>query len=86
VLIVWSGLTVGAIYALVAMVFNIVFVASGTFNFAQPQFLMLGTFVAYTVVAIWSLSIVVAIVLGIVVGAAVGAVEEIMAIFPLRRL
>lgn len=84
-LTVWAGLSVGAIYALVAIVFNIIFVASGTFNFAQPQFLMVGTFVAYTVVVTWSLPIVFAVLLGLLVGAAAGALEELLAVRPLPR-
>ena len=37
-----SGLTVGAIYALVALGFSIIYNASGAINFAQGEFVMLG--------------------------------------------
>ncbi len=46
--ILWSGLALGAVYVLVAIGYNIVFVSSNTFNFAQAQLMMVGTFVAYT--------------------------------------
>jgi branched-chain amino acid transport system permease protein len=82
-LTIWSGLAIGAIYALVAVGFNIVFVASGTFNFAQPQFLMLGTFLSYTVVVTWRLPVVVALIAGAAVGFVIGAVEEYLAVRPL---
>ncbi|MEF7614498.1 branched-chain amino acid ABC transporter permease [Aquincola sp. MAHUQ-54] len=39
---VFSGLTTGAIYALAALGFSIIYNASGVINFAQGDFLMLG--------------------------------------------
>ena len=39
---VFSGLTVGAIYALVALGFTLVYNASDIINFAQGEFVMLG--------------------------------------------
>jgi branched-chain amino acid transport system permease protein len=38
----FSGLTVGAVYALVAVGFTLIFNASGVVNFAQGEFVMLG--------------------------------------------
>jgi branched-chain amino acid transport system permease protein len=38
----FSGLTVGAVYALVALGFTIIYNASGVVNFAQGEFVMLG--------------------------------------------
>jgi branched-chain amino acid transport system permease protein len=38
----FSGLTVGAVYALVALGFTLVYNASGVINFAQGEFVMLG--------------------------------------------
>jgi branched-chain amino acid transport system permease protein len=38
----FSGLTVGAIYALVALGFTLIYNASGVVNFAQGEFVMLG--------------------------------------------
>ncbi|MFZ0151508.1 MAG: branched-chain amino acid ABC transporter permease, partial [Xanthobacteraceae bacterium] len=39
---VFSGLTVGAIYALVAIGFTLIYNASDVVNFAQGEFVMLG--------------------------------------------
>src|SRR3990167_7836234 len=39
---VFSGLTVGAIYALVALGFTLIYKASDIINFAQGEFVMLG--------------------------------------------
>ena len=38
----FSGLTVGAVYALVALGFTIIYNASDVVNFAQGEFVMLG--------------------------------------------
>ncbi|MEM7695509.1 MAG: branched-chain amino acid ABC transporter permease [Pseudomonadota bacterium] len=38
----FSGLTVGAVYALVALGFTLIYNASGVINFAQGEFVMLG--------------------------------------------
>jgi branched-chain amino acid transport system permease protein len=82
-LTVWSGLSLGAIYVIVAVGFNVVFVASGSFNFAQPQYLMLGTFIAYWVATTLGLDPLVAVVVGAVVGATVGVLEERVAVRPI---
>lgn len=42
---VFSGLTTGAIYALAALGFSLIYNASGVINFAQGDFLMLGAMV-----------------------------------------
>lgn len=81
--ILWGGLALGAVYALVAIGYNIVFIASKTFNFAHAQLMMVGTFVAYTglVTLHWSWPAVV--FLGAAVVALLAAVEERVAIRPL---
>ena len=45
-----SGLTVGAIYALVALGFSIIYNASRVINFAQGEFVMIGGMSAVTLV------------------------------------
>jgi branched-chain amino acid transport system permease protein len=81
---VWSGLAVGAIYVLVGVAYNIVFLSTGVFNFAQAQFLMLGTFVTYTVVITLHMPFIAAIAAGLVIGAVISIVEERIAIRPLQ--
>src|SRR3954469_10496478 len=82
-LTVWSGLSLGAIYVIVAVGFNVVFVASGSFNFAQPQYLMLGTFLAFWVSTTLGLSPVLAIFIGGFCGAVIGVLEERIAVRPI---
>ncbi|GGC86982.1 branched-chain amino acid ABC transporter permease [Chelatococcus reniformis] len=49
--ILFSGLTVGAIYALVAIGFTLVYSSSEVVNFAQGEFVMLGGMISATAVA-----------------------------------
>jgi branched-chain amino acid transport system permease protein len=70
---VFSGLTVGAIYALVALGFTLIYKASDIINFAQGEFVMLGgmmaVFAAQTGVAL-PLAVLFAVVVTTVAGVA----------------
>jgi len=43
-----SGITVGSVYAIVGIGFNVIYNATGIINFAQGEFLMLGGMIAIT--------------------------------------
>ncbi len=78
-----SGVTVGAVYALVALGFTIIYNASDVVNFAQGEFVMLGgmiTVMAYTAGAPLPLAALVAIL----VTAALGVAMNKLAIEPAR--
>ncbi|WP_374430876.1 branched-chain amino acid ABC transporter permease [Tabrizicola sp.] len=78
-----SGVTVGAVYALVALGFTIIYNASDVVNFAQGEFVMLGgmiTVMAYTAGAPLPL----AVLLAVVVTAALGVAMNKLAIEPAR--
>ena len=82
--IIWSGLALGAVYALVAIGYNIVFLSRKTFNFAQAALMMLGTFIAYMGIAVYQLPWwLVMIIAGVVIGA-IAALEEVVAIRPVK--
>jgi branched-chain amino acid transport system permease protein len=80
--LLWSGLASGAVYALVAIGYNIVFVSSQTFNFAQAQLLMVGAFVAYTGSVTWHLPLAVVALLATGAVLILAAVEERVAVRP----
>ncbi|HEY4068541.1 MAG TPA: branched-chain amino acid ABC transporter permease [Burkholderiaceae bacterium] len=68
---VFAGLTTGAIYALAALGFSLIYNASGVINFAQGDFLMLGGMVGAALLAInlpYGLAIAGAIAATVVVG------------------
>jgi branched-chain amino acid transport system permease protein len=86
VTLLWSALSVGAIYALVAVGYNIVFISSGAFNFAQAQLVMLGAFVAYWGLTTLRAPVVVVFLLAGALVAAAAALEERVAIRPTRDI
>ena len=67
----FSGITVGAIYAIVAVGFNIIYNATGIINFAQGEFVMLGGMIAYSCIQIMPLfpAIVIAVLITVIIGA-----------------
>jgi len=80
--LIYAGLSIGAVYALVAIGYNIVFIASHSFNFAQAQLMMIGAFVAYAGYVTFKLPLVAVLALAMVVVAAIAALEERIAIRP----
>jgi branched-chain amino acid transport system permease protein len=81
--LLFSGLTVGATYALSALGFSMIYNASGVINFAQGEFIMLGGMVAAVLTAS-GLPLPFAVVAAILVVAVVGLLVEKLAIEPAR--
>ncbi|NYT23710.1 branched-chain amino acid ABC transporter permease [Alcaligenaceae bacterium] len=75
-----SGLTVGAIYALVALGFTLIYRASDIFNFAQGEFFMLGGMITGVVFASQSGSYLTAALLAVVITVLFGAALYVLAI------
>lgn len=80
---VFAGLTTGAIYALAALGFSVIYNASGVINFAQGDFLMIGGMVAATLAGM-HLPLPVAVLAATVVGVAVGSLLYMLAIRPAK--
>lgn len=78
-----SGVTVGAVYALVALGFTIIFNASGVVNFAQGEFVMLGGMITFFVHAA-GLPLPLAALVAIAATAAIGVAMNKLAIEPAR--
>jgi len=79
-----GGLTVGAIYALVALGFSIIFNASRVINFAQGEFVMIGGMSAVSLVAT-GLPMPAAIAGAVVIAGAVGLLLEKFAVERARK-
>jgi branched-chain amino acid transport system permease protein len=80
---VFSGLTVGAIYALVALGFTLIYNASDIINFAQGEFVMLGGMTT-VFLSLAGVPLPVAALLAIVITTAVGLILHRFAIDPAR--
>ncbi|MFL6567476.1 MAG: branched-chain amino acid ABC transporter permease [Burkholderiales bacterium] len=79
----FSGLTVGAIYALVALGFAIIYNASRVINFAQGEFVMIGGMAAAVFVDA-GLPLPVSVVVAVGLGMLVGLLLEKLAVEPAR--
>lgn len=79
----FSGITVGATYALAALGFTLIYNASHVINFAQGEFIMLGGMLA-VLFAQMGLPLPVALVLAIMIPAIVGVLLEKLAIEPVK--
>ena len=79
----FSGITVGATYALAALGFTLIYNASNVINFAQGEFIMLGGMLA-VFFAQAGLPLPAALLLAIIVPAVVGVVVEKLAIEPVK--
>jgi len=80
----FSGLTLGCIYALVALGFTIIFNSTGIVNFAQGDFVMLGALLSATFASVWGLYLPVAILLAIATVALIGGLMLRILIQPLQ--
>jgi branched-chain amino acid transport system permease protein len=75
-----TGITSGAIYAIVALGFTIIFSVTGVINFAQGEFVMLGGMVSYWLLSGLNLPAPLAFVLSVVIVTLVGIALERLAI------
>lgn len=75
---IFSGVTSGIIYAIVAIGFNIIYNTTGIINFAQGEFLMLGGMIAVSLAAAMPLPL--AIALAVLITAATGGLIQIVCI------
>ncbi len=78
-----TGLTNGAIYALIALGVVIIYKSSGVINFAQGAFLLVGAYVTYWAVAQVGAPWPVGVLATVVVAAALGVLVERLALRPL---
>ena len=79
----FSGVTVGATYALAALGFTLIYNASNVINFAQGEFIMLGGMLA-VFFAQMGLPLPLVLLLAILVPAVVGVLVEKLAIEPVK--
>jgi len=82
--LIFSGLTIGSIYALIATGFVITYNITGVLNFAQGEFAMLGAMISISLVSA-GLPQMPAFILTILIVFLFGAAFERVAIYPARR-
>jgi branched-chain amino acid transport system permease protein len=80
-----SGITIGAIYALVALGFVTIARASQIINFAQGEFVMLGGVITYFLLNIVNLPYPLAALVAILIVILVGFLMHVSVVHPLRK-
>jgi branched-chain amino acid transport system permease protein len=78
-----SGVSIGCIYALVALGFVLIYKATEVVNFAQGELMMVGAFFAYTLVDLGGIPFVPGVLLALVATAAFGALLNHLLLRPL---
>ncbi|MBI4596610.1 MAG: branched-chain amino acid ABC transporter permease [Candidatus Tectomicrobia bacterium] len=79
-----TGLTVGSIYAITALGFNIIYSSTDIINFAQGEFAMLGALIMIFFSNVLHLPLPLAFLLSVISVTLIGAVFERAAIHPLK--
>ncbi len=80
-----AGLSLGSVYALIALGYTMVYGIAKMLNFAHGDVIMIGGFVVYTAMSTLHLPVWVAIVSGLIVCMVLGVVIEKVAYKPLRN-
>ncbi len=80
-----TGISIGSIYGMVAIGFNIIYNATGIINFAQGEFVMLGGMIMVSLTVTLGIPPIVAFFLTIFIVALIGGVFERLAIYPLKN-
>ena len=80
---VGNGIFVGLIYALLGLCIVIIYRASEAFNFAIGQFLVIGSYLFYTMFVAFNLPLFVALPSGLIIAGIMGAIIERFTIKPL---
>ncbi len=74
--LLFAGVALGCIYALIGLGFSIIFKASGVINFAQGELLLVGAYLISAGMFEWHLPFFAALLLAIVVTVAIGVIFE----------
>lgn len=80
-----SGISLGSIYALIALGYTMVYGIAKMLNFAHGDVIMVGAFVIYTVSTTWGLPPVVGVLISIIFCTLFGMLIEKVAYKPLRK-
>ncbi|MBM4327471.1 MAG: branched-chain amino acid ABC transporter permease [Deltaproteobacteria bacterium] len=78
-----TGLAWGSVYALIALGFVLIFKATDIFNFAQPELMMLGAYLSFTLITALKLPFLPAFLVTLVLMTVISSLLEMMVIRPL---
>ena len=76
--IIFSGLSTGAIYALIALGFVLIFKSTGILNFAHGELCMVGAYVCYYFATLLNIPYLISFLIAIALGALLGALIDVL--------
>jgi len=82
---VLTGITVGSIYAIIALGFSLIYSATGIINFAQGEFVMLGAMISVALIGKGHLPMPLAIVLAVLITGLLGGLLGRSAVHRLKK-
>jgi branched-chain amino acid transport system permease protein len=82
---IWSGLVLGAIYAMVSFGFTLSLLPSGIFNFAQGAIIVAGIYLVYQFIGVDKIGLIPMLLVNAVIGIILGLACELLCVRPLRR-
>ncbi|HHY72548.1 MAG TPA: branched-chain amino acid ABC transporter permease [Bacillus bacterium] len=77
-----TGIVIGSVYALVALGFVLIYKSSDAINFAQGEFLLVGTYVCLTLVSSYNIPFIPALIMTLLFSAVLGLVIERIVLRP----
>lgn len=80
-----NGLSVGSIYALIALGYTMVYGIIRLINFAHGEIMMAGAYIAFLLATTTGLSFVPIMIISMIISAVIGVLVEIVAYRPLRK-
>jgi branched-chain amino acid transport system permease protein len=81
--LVITGLAWGSVYACIALGFVLIFKATEVFNFAQPELMMMGAYVAFTLIAWLKLPFLIGFVAALIVMGVIAMMLEMLVVRPM---
>ena len=75
---IFNGISMGAIYALIALGFVLIFKSTGVLNFAQGELCMIGAFICFNFATLWRVPYPLAFILSVGIGLLLGALIDIL--------
>ncbi len=78
-----TGLAWGSVYACIALGFVLIFKSTDIFNFAQPELMMFGAYIAFTLITTLKLPFVLGFVCALILMCIIAALLEMMVVRPM---
>lgn len=83
--LIFAGISTGAVYALIAVGFNVIFKSTDAINFSQGEWVMMGGLIAATAIGAGQMPLVIACIIAVLAVATIGGLSERLTVFPMRR-